>query len=95
MSATNPTTIRRKMRYFRNHYLCDDCPNEWADEMAVIAPSHCPCCDRKSEPYASEPLLENIRLAPEEAIPVLIGMLRDAGLIDDSDEAELTDIEVE
>lgn len=85
--------IKREMRYFRNHYLCDDCPNEWADEMAVVGPSYCPCCDRLTEPYASDAMLENIRLAPEDAIPVLIDMLRDAGLLSDEDEPELTDLD--
>jgi len=44
---------------FRNHYLCDACPNEWADDMLVVAPSYCPCCDTEREPYDSEPLLED------------------------------------
>lgn len=78
--------IKREMRYFRNHYLCETCPNEWSTEMAVVAPDHCPCCEREAEPYDSEALLENIKLAPEDAIPVLIEMLQDAGLIHAADE---------
>jgi hypothetical protein len=73
--------IKREMRYFRNHYLCDDCPNEWSDEMAVVGPSFCPCCDRKAEPYDSEPLLEAIRSAPEDVVEHLIDLMRDAGLL--------------
>lgn len=75
------TIFKREMRYFRNHYLCDDCPNEWSDEMAVIGPSFCPCCDQQSEPYDSEPMLENIRLAPEDVVEHLIQKMRDAGLL--------------
>jgi hypothetical protein len=45
-------------RVFRNYYQCDACPNEWADEMLVVGPSYCPCCDRKTEPYSSETLIE-------------------------------------
>ena len=41
------------MRVFTNHYLCDDCPNEWQDELLVKGPSWCPCCDREVEPYLS------------------------------------------
>ena len=57
--------IKREMRFFRNFYLCPDCPNEWSTEMAVIAADHCPCCDREAEPYDSEPLLEAIKLLVE------------------------------
>jgi len=85
--------IKREMRYFRNHYLCDDCPNEWSDEMAVVGPSFCPCCDRKAEPYDSEPLLEAIRSAPEDVVEHLLDLLRDAGLLNPGDEPELTELD--
>ena len=26
----------KQFRIFRNHYLCDACPNEWSDEMMVV-----------------------------------------------------------
>lgn len=76
--------IKREMRYFRNHYLCDDCTrsgSEWSTEMAVVAADHCPNCDRRCEPYDSEALLENIKLAPDEAVETLVEMLQDAGIL--------------
>jgi hypothetical protein len=50
----------RQFRIFRNHYLCDDCPNEWSDEMMVVGLSYCPCCDREAEPYDTETLLDEV-----------------------------------
>jgi hypothetical protein len=58
----HPKIVTRERRVFRNHYLCldhRDCQNEWSCEMLVIAPDHCPCCDRSAEPYDSEELLED------------------------------------
>jgi len=46
------------MRVFRCHYICDECPNEFADEMLVIGPSWCPACDAEIEPYSSEDLFD-------------------------------------
>jgi hypothetical protein len=54
------TKVLREMRFFRNHYLCDACPNEWSDEMTVVGTSYCPCCERAAEPYDSEPIIEAI-----------------------------------
>jgi hypothetical protein len=48
----------RAYRFFRNHYLCQRCPNEWADEALVCGPAFCPACDRATEPYDSIDLLE-------------------------------------
>ena len=50
--------MSKQFRIFRNHYICDDCPNEWTDEMLVISHSWCPCCDMKCDPYSSESLIE-------------------------------------
>lgn len=86
------TIFKREMRYFRNHHLCDDCPNEWCTEMAVIAADYCPCCDRESDPYNSEPLLEAIRLAPGDVVEHLLDLMRDAGLLSADDEPEVRDI---
>lgn len=64
----NMPTIRwraslKQFRIFRNHYLCDDCPNEWSDEMMVVGPSYCPCCDAQAEPYDTEHLLDEVDVA--------------------------------
>jgi hypothetical protein len=48
----------KPIRVIRNHYLCDECPNEWTYDMLVISHDWCPCCDGKCEPYASESLIE-------------------------------------
>ena len=48
----------KPQRVFRCHYICDECPNEFADEMLVIGPSWCPCCDAEIEPYSSEDLFD-------------------------------------
>jgi len=48
----------KPVRVFRNHYICDECPNEFADEMLVIGPSWCPSCDAEIEPYSSEDLFD-------------------------------------
>ena len=53
----------KQFRIFRNHYLCDACPNEWSDEMMVVAPSYCPCCDAEAEPYDTEHLLDEVDVA--------------------------------
>jgi hypothetical protein len=50
----------KTFRIFKNFYLCDDCPNEWADEALVVGPSYCPCCDREADPYDSDALLEDV-----------------------------------
>lgn len=46
--------ITKQLRVFANHYICEECPNEWMDELLVVGPSWCPCCDREVEPYASD-----------------------------------------
>jgi hypothetical protein len=59
--ATNTLFTRpapKQFRIFRNHYLCENCPDEWSDEMMVVGPSHCPYCDAEAEPYDTEALLE-------------------------------------
>ncbi len=48
----------KPMRYFRNYFQCDACPNEWSDDMLVVGPSWCPCCDGSVEPYSSEQLFD-------------------------------------
>jgi len=58
--------MSKQFRIFRNHYLCSLCPHEWSDEMMVVGPSYCPCCDAEAEPYDSEALLEDV-LVIEEA----------------------------
>lgn len=50
----------KQFRIFRNHYLCPDCPNEWSDEMMVVGPSYCPCCDAEAGPYDTDSLLEEV-----------------------------------
>jgi hypothetical protein len=60
------TPKSRQFRIFRNHYLCDACPNEWSDEAMVVAASYCPCCDAEAEPYDSEALLDDVVIVTEE-----------------------------
>jgi hypothetical protein len=55
----------KQFRIFRNHYLCDYCPNEWSQEAMVVAPGYCPCCDRKAEPYDTESLLDDVEVTEE------------------------------
>jgi hypothetical protein len=43
-----------ELRYFRNHYKCNLCPNEWTEEMPVVASDDCPCCENPYDPYLSE-----------------------------------------
>jgi len=50
--------VLKPMRVFRCHYICDECPNEFADEMLVIGPSWCPSCDKECEPYSTETLFD-------------------------------------
>jgi hypothetical protein len=77
--------IKREMRYFRNHYLCSDprCDNEWSDEMLVVGPSYCPCCEREADPYASDPLLEELKALVEHSL---------GKLLDDDETTEVTDL---
>lgn len=58
--ATTTKREFRYLRYWRNHYQCDHCPNEFSEEMPVICFAYCPCCDAAIEPYASEALLEDV-----------------------------------
>ena len=53
-NAPTPATYR----VWRNHYICQRCPHEWADEALVIGDAWCPACDRGTAPYSSESLLE-------------------------------------
>jgi hypothetical protein len=55
----------KAFRIFRNHFLCDACPNEWSDEAMVVAPAYCPCCDARTEPYDSTALLEDVTVTEE------------------------------
>jgi hypothetical protein len=55
----------KQFRIFRNHYLCDYCPNEWSQEAMVVAPGYCPCCDRRAEPYDTESLLDDVEVTEE------------------------------
>jgi len=48
----------KPVRVFRNHYVCDACDHEFADEMLVVSSSYCPCCDAEIEPYSSEDLFD-------------------------------------
>jgi len=48
----------KPVRVFRNHYICDDCETEFADEMLVVTSSYCPVCDAEIEPYSSEDLFD-------------------------------------
>ena len=56
----------KPQRVFRNHYQCDACPNEWSDDMLVVGPSWCPCCDGSVEPYSSEAMFEEVEADEEE-----------------------------
>lgn len=59
-TRTLPTgLVLRPIRVFKNHYQCDACPNEWADEMLTQGASFCPCCDREVEPYYVEAFTED------------------------------------
>lgn len=59
-------TTTKPLRYFRNYFLCEECPNEWSDDMLVVGPSWCPCCDKSCEPYSSEALFDLIDDEEEE-----------------------------
>lgn len=48
------TVQTKTLRVFRNHYICEECPNEFNDELLVSGPSWCPCCDKECEPYFVE-----------------------------------------
>ena len=49
--ATTPHAVALKaLRVFRVTFYCDECPNEFTDEMLTLAPSYCPCCDKECEP---------------------------------------------
>lgn len=64
-----------QFRMFRNHYLCDACPNEWSTEMNVIQYDHCPACDREVEPYSSETLLEDATEEEDAGKPDSFGIV--------------------
>lgn len=68
MATTTISTgpVLRPIRVFQNHYQCDDCPNEWTDEMLTVSHSWCPCCDAQMEPYASDELLADMLCDDEE-----------------------------
>lgn len=42
------------LRVFRVTYYCEECPNEFTDEMLTVAHSYCPCCDMRCEPDGIE-----------------------------------------
>lgn len=44
----------RQFRVFAITYYCDDCPNEFTDQMMTVSHSWCPSCDRKIEPGTIE-----------------------------------------
>jgi rRNA maturation endonuclease Nob1 len=48
----------KPQRVFRNHYICDACETEFADEMLVVSSSFCPACDAEIEPYSSEDMFD-------------------------------------
>jgi len=54
------------MRVFRNFYQCDECPNEWSDEMLTQGVSWCPCCDLEREPYSSVELWDDTEVDDDE-----------------------------
>lgn len=56
----------KPLRVFRNHYICEECEHEFADEMLVISSSFCPCCDQELEPYSSESLIEKVEADEDE-----------------------------
>lgn len=58
----------KPMRVFRCHYICEECPNEFSDEMLTISSSYCPCCDAEIEPYSSETLFEMAEDDEEEEV---------------------------
>ena len=58
--------VLRAQRIMRCYYLCDDCPNEWTDELLVAGPSWCPCSDAAIEPYSVEEFVEE---RPEFDLP--------------------------
>lgn len=60
--------MTKPLRYFRNHFICDGCEHEFADEMGVVASSFCPCCDAEIEPYSSEALFDLIDDEEEETV---------------------------
>lgn len=45
------------MAWFRNHYHCDDCGNEWEDDWSCCCDDQCPECGSKNwSPYDSDDL---------------------------------------
>ena len=46
------------MRYFRVTFYCDECPNEFTDDMVTISHSWCPCCDKECQPDGHEALFD-------------------------------------
>lgn len=59
---------KKPLRVFRCHFICDECPNEWADEMLTQGVSWCPCCDKECEPYNVETLFEQVEVDEEEEV---------------------------
>jgi hypothetical protein len=53
-----PKIIHKEQRVFRCDYICDECPNEWTDHLLVAGPSWCPCCERLTEPYHVDEMVE-------------------------------------
>jgi predicted nucleic acid-binding Zn-ribbon protein len=49
------------MAWYRNHYECDRCGNEWEDEWSCTCDDDCPSCGaRHMSPHDSDELTEVI-----------------------------------
>lgn len=46
--------LLRQFRVFTVTYYCDDCGNEFTDQMMAVSHSWCPCCDAKVQPGTIE-----------------------------------------
>ena len=58
----------KPLRVFRVYFQCEECPNEFMDEMLTVSSSYCPCCDAEIQPYASEATFEEVEDDAEEEV---------------------------
>lgn len=57
------------MAWFRNHYQCASCGNEWSDEWSCMCDDDCPQCGaRHMSPFDSDDLTEVIEIDGDEFV---------------------------
>ena len=54
LTALGVQIVLKAQRVFTITYYCDDCCNEFTDEMLTVSHSWCPCCDAKCQPGTIE-----------------------------------------